>query len=98
MNSQTITCKKGPDLKDIESAAYQQKVYKLLEGMKTGDKLQIEKITKADTRDHFIDVVKQYMREHEWQDGLSFGKAFTELKKQDLSFILQNTKTKIVTL
>jgi hypothetical protein len=98
MNSQTVTCKKGPDLTDNESAAYQQKVYKLLDGMKPGDKLQIEKITKVDTRDKFIEVIKQYMDEHEWQAGLSFGKAFTELRKYDLTFIMQNTKSKNVTL
>jgi hypothetical protein len=84
--------------KPTEFEAYKLKVNKLLEGMKPGDKLQIEKITKPETRDQFIKVVKEFMDDHEWQDGLSFGKAFTELRKQDLAFIMQNNKTKNVTL
>ena len=74
---------------------YTLKVYKLLDTMKAGDKLQIEKITRVETRDRFIAVVKKYMREHECQAGLSFGKAYAELRKSDLAFITQNKKIKV---
>jgi hypothetical protein len=73
---------------------YDLKVYMLLERMKAGDILQIEKITRAETREKFIEAVKKYMREHEWQAGLSFAKSFTELRKYDLTFIMKNDKTK----
>jgi hypothetical protein len=76
---------------------YIQKVNRLLEGMKPGDVLIIEKITKSETREQFIAAVKKYMDKHEWQDGLSFSSAFTELKKYDLDFI-KNGNKKNVTL
>lgn len=74
---------------------YTLKVYALLDTMKAGDVLQIIKITKPETRDQFISVVKKYMDEHEWQAGLSFGKAYAELRKTDFAFITQNKKIKV---
>jgi hypothetical protein len=73
---------------------YTDKVYKLLLEMKPGDSLQVLKITKPETRELFVEKVKQFMREHEWQYGLSFSKGFTELRKYDLDFIMQNNKAK----
>ena len=78
-------------LTDLE---YVIKVWTLLEGMKPGDIIVIEKITKAETRDAFIDSVKLYMDEHRdtYMDGLSFRNGFKELAKYDLSFT-QGRKT-----
>jgi hypothetical protein len=79
-------------LKDMELKEYTDKVYNLLIEMKPGDTLQVLKITKPETRELFIDTVKQFMREHEWQDGLSFARGFSELRKYDLEFIKGNKK------
>jgi hypothetical protein len=65
--------------------------------MKPNDRLDIIKITKPETRELFIEVVKDYMRQQEWQAGLSFAHDFTELRKYDLDFIKKSSK-KIVTL
>lgn len=77
--------------KELEE--YTEKVYTLLLEMKPGDSLQVLKITKSETRDLFLDTVKQFMREHEWQYGLSFAKGFSELRKYDLEFIKGNNKS-----
>lgn len=80
-------------MKDNELEDYIKKVNTLLETMKPGDRLDIIRITKPDTRDLFIEAIKLFMREHEWQYGLSFARGFNELRKYDLDFIMQNNKT-----
>lgn len=70
---------------DLEE--YVTRVWKLLEVMKPGDVLVIEKLCKPETRDLFLESIKFYMREHEWQDGLSFSKGFVEIRKYDLVFM-----------
>jgi hypothetical protein len=92
METQTAIHEKARDLKDKELEEYTLKVNKLLDGMKSGDILQIEKITKPETRELFIETVKKYMREHEWQAALSFAKSFLELRKYDLDFIKNGNK------
>ena len=74
-------------LEQKELEEYVTRVWKLLEVMKPGDVLVIEKLCKPDTRVLFTESVKYYMREHEWQDGLSFSKGFVAVQKYDLAFI-----------
>lgn len=73
-------------LESSELEKYVTKVWKLLEGMKPGDVLVIEKLCKPDTKDLFLESIKFYMRSHEWQDGLSFSQGFKELRKYELVF------------
>jgi hypothetical protein len=92
MNIPDVIREKASLMKDNELEDYIRKVNTLLETMKPGDRLDIIRITKSDTRDLFIEIVKLFMRQHEWQYGLSFGKGFTELRKYDLEFITLNKK------
>lgn len=80
---------KARDFKEKELEEYILRVDKLLEGMKTGDSLVIAKVTKVDTRELFIEIIKWYMDRHreDYQDGLSFADGFNELRKYDLAFI-----------
>ena len=73
-------------LESSELDKYVARVWKLLEGMKPGDVLVIEKLCKPDTKDLFLESIKFYMRSHEWQDGLSFSQGFKELRKYELVF------------
>ena len=93
MDIPAIVREKAGDFEEKALQEYVVKVNKMLEGMKSGDIITIVNVTKPQTRDLFIETVKFYMREHEWQDGLSFAKGFTELRKYDLEFI---TRQKIV--
>jgi hypothetical protein len=88
---------KARDFKEKELEEYITRVNNLLLGMQPGNKIEIDKVTKEKNRDLFIECVKFYMREHAWQDGLSFVGGFSALRKYDLSF-LRNPKGKKVTV
>jgi hypothetical protein len=90
-----IIYEKASQMKDKELEDYIIKVNTLLETMKPGDRLDIIRITKSDTRDLFIETVKLFMREHEWQYGLSFAGGFNELRKYDLDFIKHSNKKNV---
>jgi hypothetical protein len=74
-------------MKETDLQEYFAKVQNLLSGMKPGDRVEISKMAKEKNRELFIECCKYYMRQHEWQDGLSFGKGFQTLTKYDLTFI-----------
>jgi hypothetical protein len=94
MDIPAVIREKASQMKETELIEYINKVNTLLETMKPEDRLDIIRITKPDTRDLFIETVKLFMSQHEWQYGLSFSSAFTELRKYDLEFIKRNTKEK----
>ncbi len=73
------------ELKDLEG--YVKKVWATLEAMKPGDIVVIEQVTKARSRDLFIECAKWYMREHRstYMDGLSFTRGFVSIQKWDCS-------------
>ncbi len=79
---------KASQMKESELEAYVKKVHALMEAMKPGDVLVIEKITKSDTRELFVETVKYYMDMHreDYQDGLSFSKGFVSVQKYDITF------------
>jgi hypothetical protein len=77
---------KASQMKESELEGYLRKVLTLVAAMKPGDILVIEKLTKPETRELFIECVKFYMREHEWQDGLSFTKGFVSVQKYDITY------------
>jgi hypothetical protein len=87
MDIPTVIREKARDFSEKELEDYIKKVNTLLQGMKTGDSIVVAKVTKTETRDLFLEIVKYYMRSHEWQDALSFADGYTELRKYDLSFI-----------
>jgi hypothetical protein len=97
MDIPAVIREKASIMNESELEDYIKKVNVLLKTMKTDDRLDIIRITKPETRDLFIEIVKLFMREHEWQQGLSFSKRFTELRKYDLDFI-KNSNKKNVTL
>lgn len=88
MDIPTIVREKAQDLEE-PLQNYVEKVMKMLKGMKPGDQLVVSKITKANTRELFLECCKWYMRMHneDYQDGLSFGRGFETLTKYDLEFI-----------
>jgi len=66
-----------------ELQAYVDRVYALLRQMQPGHK-KIESLANADTKDLFIECIKQYMRETPWQGYLSFNADFTEIIKHEV--------------
>ncbi len=64
---------------------YIDRVWQKLETMIPGDVIDIKE-TARNNPELFVECCKYYMREHEWQDGLSFSKGFRELRKYDLVF------------
>jgi hypothetical protein len=89
----TVIREKAKDFEEKDLQDYVERVNKLLEGMKPGDQFEILKLTKEINRELFLECCKHYMRNHEWQDGLSFTKGFVEIRKYDLAFI-KGTKAK----
>lgn len=81
------------ELTELEK--YIKRVWNLLQGMKPGDVLAIEKLCKPETRELFIETAKWYMRLHNstYQDGLSFTKGFMAVQKYDVSFLMKKKKT-----
>lgn len=70
---------------------YIKKVFNLLENnMKPGNSYLVSTITKEDTRQLFIEVVKWYMRMNKdnYQSGISFNnEKFEVLRKTDVSLL-----------
>lgn len=97
MEIPTVIREKARDFKEKELEDYVSRVNNLLKGMQPGNKIEIGKVTREKNLDLFIECVKFYMREHAWQDGLSFTVGFTALRKTDLSF-LRKGKGKKVTM
>ncbi len=75
------------ELKSLE--AYVNKVWATLGAMKPGDVIVVASMTKARSRDLFIECAKWYMREHRntYMDGLSFTKGFVAIQKFDVSLL-----------
>lgn len=88
MEIPAVIREKASQMKVKELEDYVLKVNKLLHGMKPGDSLVIDKITKSDTRELFIETVKWYMRLHSdtYQEGLSFSGGYEKLRKNDLAW------------
>ena len=77
---------KAPLMELSNLEAYVDKVWKLMESMKPGDVINIANVSKEETRELFTECVKFYMREHVWQDGLSFSKGFVSVQKYDITY------------
>ncbi|HNX37498.1 MAG TPA: hypothetical protein PL124_05450 [Candidatus Cloacimonadota bacterium] len=82
-----IVREKARDFEEKDLQDYFVRVQNLLAGMKPGDQLIIGNIAKASNFELFLECCKFYMRQYEWQDGLSFGRGFKTLTKYDLAFI-----------
>jgi hypothetical protein len=87
MTIPTVIREKARDFKKKDLQEYVERVNKLLGGMKPGDQFEILKLTRENNRELFLECCMNYMRNHEWQDGLSFSKGFVEIRKYDLAFI-----------
>lgn len=81
MNIPACIIEEAPQMELSELEKYHSRVWNLLKEMKPGDDLDIGKVTKPETRELFVECCKHYMREHEWQDGLTFRKGFVSLYK-----------------
>jgi hypothetical protein len=80
--------KANPGISDEELSDYLDRVWLLLKELRSGQLLVVKDVA---TRypDLFTECCKNYMREHEYQDGLSFTRGFTAVQKYDLAFIQQ---------
>lgn len=90
MEIPAVIREKAPQMEIMELEKYLNKVWALLDAMKPGDLINIAKNTRPETRELFMECIKLYMREHEWQNGLSFTRGFVDLQKYDISFIKGN--------
>jgi hypothetical protein len=75
---------KEPDFKEPDLQDYVQRVHKLLEDMLPGQQLQVQKLTRENNRDLFIECVKLFIREMPYQGGIMFNADFTIIKKYDV--------------
>lgn len=75
---------KARDFEQKELEDYVTRVNKLLEAMKSGDQLEITKLTRENNRDLFIECVKFYIRRMPYQGGVEFNADFSIIKKYDL--------------
>lgn len=79
---------------DDQLNTYIDKVWECLERMKPGNAIIIKEHAKMFPQ-LFIECAKNYMREHEYQDGLSFADGYDILRKHDL--IWNNASTSLST-
>lgn len=87
MDIPTSVREKAQDFEESQLQNYVAKVFNFLKDLKPGANLPINKLTKEDTRDLFLETCKFYMRQHDYQDGLSFSKGFERIYKYDITFI-----------
>lgn len=60
---------------------YEDKVYQLLNNMKPGERIQVDKICKKQPRERFISVVKEYIDIHPNGNGIEFSNDYNTIKK-----------------
>lgn len=75
----------NPGMTDEQLSEYIDKVWKVCENMKPGEVINIESFAK-NYPELFTACVKDYMNNHEWQDGMSFTKGFEAVQKYDISY------------
>lgn len=86
----------NPGLSAEELNDYIDRVWYLLEKMNPGQTIIINEIATKHP-DLFRECVKDYMDNHEYQDGLTFTRNFVSVQKVDIDFIRgseQKNKTK----
>jgi len=88
MDIPTVVREKAPDFEESQLREYVNKVFDFLKNMKPGANISISRLAKEDNRDLFLETCKFYMRQHDYQDGLSFTKDFERIKKYDITFLL----------
>lgn len=89
MDIPTVVREKALDFEESKLREYVNKVFDFLQKMKPGDDIRVNKLAKEDTRDLFLEVCKFYMRQHDYQDGLSFSKNYERIYKYDITFLLR---------
>lgn len=77
--------KLNPEMTDEQLSGYIDNVWKLCENMRPGEVIVIKSIAKNHPQ-LFTECVKNYMDEHDWQDGLTFTKGFEAVQKYDISY------------
>ena len=87
MDIPTVVREKAQDFKETELQDYVERVFNFLKGMKPGYDIHISKLTREKNRELFLEVCKLYMRQHDYQDGLTFTKGFVRIYKSDITFI-----------
>jgi hypothetical protein len=60
---------------------YKQKVWLYLDRMKPGQRFKIEDLSKDETRDQFVEAIKEFMDSFPYQAQLSFNHDYTEVYK-----------------
>ena len=61
--------------------AYVQKVFGFLERMEPETSFKVTDMAKIASKDLFVDVVKFYIKSHEWQGDITFSEDMSSIKK-----------------
>lgn len=88
MDIPTVVREKAKHLTETELQEYVTKVFDFLKNMKPGANIPISRLAKENTKELFIEVCMFYMRQHDYQDGLTFSKNFGRIYKDDITFLL----------
>lgn len=74
-------------MKNHSDDAYRAKVIKFLDkDGKFGATYTIDRICAKENQERFIEIVKQYMRETDWQGGWEFSADYKKLKRTNVFF------------
>jgi hypothetical protein len=72
------------------------KVFKFLQNAKPGSRYIIDNICKEETKQLFIEFVKEYMDMTPWQGGWEFSNDYKILKRQEIPEIKKNGKNNAI--
>lgn len=67
--------------KNNEAMTYEDEIYTYLDKMEIGSTVSIDKVCKPENKDKFIFIVKEYIDNHEYGNGIEFSNDFTKIKK-----------------
>lgn len=65
--------------------AYTRSVFDFLNSTQPGQSFLIEKLTKTQTREQFIQAVKLYIQSYDYGGGIEFTNDYTKIRRMDIS-------------
>ena len=71
---------------NVATEEYKQKVWAFLNKMKPGQRYKVDDLAKTETKEQFIEAIKEWMGKFPYSGGLSFNSDYSEFYMTRLPF------------
>lgn len=63
---------------------WEDKIYKFLNEMKPGCSIKINDVCRSENREKFIELVKEYIDNHPYGNGIEFSTDYSQIRKTEI--------------